>query len=62
MRFYVGHAILPKALEGGVHFSKDDRKQDKCPMAGALLKIGEVESVYIGENHVTVRKNGIDPW
>jgi Scaffold protein Nfu/NifU N terminal len=62
MRFHLRLRLLPEAVEGGLQFNRGGPNLDICPLAKALLKVDNIESVYIGKSHLTVRKSGLRPW
>ncbi len=60
LKFNPGLRVLPSGCDV-LEFSKDQRA-DQSPLANRLLRIEGVNSVFFGEDFVSVTKNAISEW
>jgi Scaffold protein Nfu/NifU N terminal len=55
--------ILPESFGTGMYFHKGEPAElAKCPMAASLLKLNDVQSVFLGRDFITINKSGVGPW
>lgn len=57
------HEILPESFGTGMYFHKGEPTElAKSPVAKALLEVGNVKSVFLGKDFITINKSGSEAW
>jgi Scaffold protein Nfu/NifU N terminal len=55
--------ILPESFGTGMYFHKGEPVElAKSPVAKALLDVGNVKSVFLGKDFITINKSGSEAW
>jgi Scaffold protein Nfu/NifU N terminal len=55
--------ILPESFGTGMYFHKGEPAElSKSPVAKALLEVGNVKSVFLGKDFITINKSGSEAW